>query len=299
MQGADLADLIDALGDDSPVISDTARLAVRVHRLTHAQLLRICKWAKRMPIDILADCTLPAGQRAVSTLMEQVKAHALEERVRVLSFTSHDMERAYPSLRHPALEDYRRKHMWMMPALSHAWAYTAEALVVCGLGRENQQVTGGLRYDLEPQSHIWVFEHDCDYAGPIDELVHAYAHDDADLVAKELVPQARIGTDWMWYGCATPSFLSRYGRCRSCAHVHAVRISLRLLRKLHEAALAGEIGYGEMAIPTVCMGEGMLWRPLRDEHIGQPYDPQGHMDQASFEELESRRDGRLYHALKY
>ena len=46
--------------------------------------------------------------------------------------------------------------------------------------------------------HTWIFEQDCDYAGHIDELIRAYAEDDADLIAKELVPKATIAAKWMW-----------------------------------------------------------------------------------------------------
>ena len=45
----------------------------------------------------------------------------------------------------------------------------------------------------------------------------------------------------------------------------------------------GRIGYGEMALPTVCVGEGMVWRGLRPEHVGEPYDPQGCLDRRGWE----------------
>ena len=54
-----------------------------------------------------------------------------------------------------------------------------------------------------------------------------------------------------------------------------------------------------MALSTVCEGEGLTWRRLRDAHIGQPYDPQGALDQRSFEMMEKVPANKLFHALKY
>ena len=265
---------------------------VRVHRLTRAQAERVCKWAARLPrVDVLCDVTLPAGERALALLREEVSARALESKVRMLPFTSFAMEARYPALRHPSLEMYRAQHMWMMPALSHAWAYTAEAILVCGIGLREADAP-------QEEEHVWVFEHDADFAGPIEELIAAYAQDDADLIAKELVTADAFST-WMWQGCATPSFLAHYGAVRSCVHVHACRLSARLLRALHAAAAAGRIGYGEMALSTVCVGEGLRWRPLDEAHVGTPFDPQGHLDRVAFEMLEQTPTRKLYHALKW
>ncbi len=288
-------DLAELLVEASPSPSSSTGssslppLVVRIHRLTQAQAIRICKWAQRLPCTALADVTLPAGAAAVNLLEEQLRLRGLRTRVRIHTFTSSDMEREYPFLRHTSLEKVRQRHLWMMPALSHAWAYTAEAITICGMGRDGAK---------EQSGYTWIFEHDCDVAGPIESLIRAYDDDDADLIAKELVPRATIA-EWMWYECATDEFLARFGANRCCAHVHAIRISSRLLWELHDFAKKGLIGYGEMSIPTVCVGLGLTWRGIRDEHLGQPYHPQGNMDQKSFEALEREKDGRLYHALKY
>ena len=285
-------DALEALlgDDDAPAASSLPPMCVRVHRLTQAQAERICKWAKRLHrVDVLCDVTLPAGERALALLRYALKENLLEGKVRIVTFTSADMEKRYPHLRHEALEAYRREHPWMMLAMSHAWAYTAEGMVVCGLG---------LDHDVPDDAHVWVFEHDCDFGGPIEALISAYDDDDADLIAKRLIAEDKFD-EWMWHDCATPSFLDKYGSSRCVAHVHACRISARLLRALHSAALDGLIGYGEMALPTVCVGEGMTWRPLRQEHIGEPYDPHGHMGRDDFAEQESAPSLKLIHALKW
>lgn len=231
MLDADLDDLLGALDAPSPRVGapdalapggagssaprSLAPLCVRIHQLTHAQAERIAKWAVRLPVDVLADVTVDEGVRAVELLRSELGRRRLLGRVRILEFTSADMERAYPALRDETLESYRRQHAWMLPARSHAWAYTAEALAVTGLGRE------GAPSAVE---HVWCFEHDADWSGDIDEvptalrtrraplaggrrplhvallrprrspvrspavaqLVRAYASDDADLIAKEL-----------------------------------------------------------------------------------------------------------------
>ena len=280
-------------------------LVVRIHRLTHQMVMRICKWAKLTLVDVCADVTLDAGSKAVNMLVTELKARALDTRVRIITFTSSDMEELYAALRHPVLEEYRMRHLWMMFTGSHAWAYTAEALTVCGLGhrppasKEEMMCSDQHQHHHHHQQHVWVFEIDCDVTFPIDEFMCQYADDDADLIAKELVPASSIATEWMWYDCATPLFISQYRLHRRCAHVHAFRASWRLLHKLHTEALRGAIGYGEMSIPTVCIGSGMIWRPLLDQHLGQPYDPHGKIGQEEFDELERRRDCRLYHALKF
>lgn len=293
----DDSSLDDLLGSLAPATAATASgasiapLVVRVHRLTVAQAERVCKWAAALDrVDVLADVTLDAGVAAVALLRRHIERACLASRVRIIEFVSRDMERLYPRLRDPALERYRQIHMWMMPALSHAWAYTAEALVVGGLGLNVSRYA--------PAQHTWVFEHDCDFAGPIEDLLSAYADDDADLIAKEMIPPDKL-REWMWIDCATPQFLAKYGPQRAVAHVHAVRISTRLLHALHEAAVEGRIGYGEMALPTVCVGEGLTWRQLREEHVGQPYDPQGFMDQKTFEFLSHVPARKLVHALKW
>ena len=128
--------------------------------------------------------------------------------------------------------------------------------------------------------------------------VDGYADDDADLIAKELIPQDKLH-EWMWIDCATPSFLAAYGEVRSCVHVHACRLSTRLLRALHDASSIGRIGYGEMAVSTVCVGEGLVWRPLRTEHIGKPFCPEECMKQEAFELEERLPSRKLFHALKW
>ena len=127
------------------------------------------------------------------------------------------MDLRYPDLEHKSLQGYRLQNPWMKPADSHAWAYTAEALVVTGLGLD----------DASRDRHIWFFEHDCDWAGNIRSLLAAYADDAADLIAAELRPKMRsasnpareVLTEWMWYNCATPAFLDRYAAHRACAMV--------------------------------------------------------------------------------
>ena len=190
---------LDILLGDAPAaaasmsVQQLAPLIVRVHRLTHAQALRICKWAQRLPrIEVLADVTLPAGEVAVQILETQLRLRGLESRVCVIRFTSDQMASTYPSLSDTVIESHRHKHLWMMPALSHAWAFTAEAITICGLGMRPPP------QPPYPMPHTWIFEQDCDYAGHIDELIRAYAEDDADLIAKELVPKATIAAKWMW-----------------------------------------------------------------------------------------------------
>ena len=140
-----------------------APLCVRVHRLTILQAQRICKWAENMlRVDVLADVTLDTGKAAVQLLNEHLSFSGLHN-VRIVEFTSTDMEAKYPSLQHECLEAYRRKYMWMLLALSHAWAFTAEAVTVCQLGLEE-----------ESDSHVrhtWFFEHDADFAGDIGVLL--------------------------------------------------------------------------------------------------------------------------------
>ena len=80
---------------------------------------------------------------------------------------------------------------------------------------------------------------------------------------------------------------------RCCVHVHAFRVSARLLRALHDAAEAGRIGYGEQALSTVCVGEGLTWRSLRDCHVGEPFHPDESMGEAAFAE----RPVHLHHKI--
>jgi len=289
-------------------------LAVRVHRLTLSQALRVCAWARALPsVHVLADVTKyleaerpspdieaaavaagrmrsAVGAAAVALLKEQIRLRGLQSRVTFSEFTSQDMERKYPHLRHESLGRWQREHLaW---TTSHAYAYTAEGLVVDGLGVHTNT----------PPQHCWVFEHDCDFSGDIRELLGAYADDEADLVAKELVPRDRIATKWMWHECCTPAFKHAYGAIRCCAHVHAFRISSRLLRALHDAAVEGRIAYGEMSVPTVCVGEGFLWRRLREEHIGDPFSPEHSMAKDAFGHACTEGHAgrhRLYHALKW
>ena len=302
MNDDDLAELLSL--DDSAPKQHTPVLApvvVRVHRLTESQGLRICKWAKALPrIVVLADVTLPPGEAAVSLLRKQFVERGLDVRAEIQTFTTKDMEKRYPNLMHESLNKFLQLHPWMKLALSYAWAYTAEGMTVTGLG----ELRGSSAYTSPPE-HAWVFEHDCDFAGDVNDLIAAYADDEADLIARELDPCIE---EWMWYDCATPSFLHKYGHVRTCVHVHAIRISLRLLRALHEASTAGRIGYGEMAVATVCLGEGLTWRRLHEDHVGTPYSPQGFMSQEDFDlatkgALPKIRPGggknRLYHALKW
>ena len=290
-------------------------LAVRVHRLTLSQALRVCGWARALPaVHVLADVTKyleadrpppeteaaavaaggmrsAVGAAAVLLLREQLQRHGLESRVTFSEFTSQEMECRYPHLRHEVLDRWQRKHLaWTN---SHAYAYTAEGLVIDGLGVASATA---------PPQHCWVFEHDCDFSGDIGELLAAYADDAADLIAKELVPRERIATEWMWHDCCTPAFKDAYGAVRCCAHVHAFRISSRLLRALHVAATDGRIGYGEMSVPTICVGEGLEWRRLREEHIGDPFSPEHGMTKDAFECATTEGhtgQHRLYHALKW
>merc|ERR1711963_1366462 len=91
------------------------------------------------------------------------------------------MEAEYPHLLAPPLQRYRQLYPWMVLAMSHAWAYTAEGITVTGLGRDS----------ADKGKHCWILEHDCDWAGKITDLVEAYADDDADLIAKVLRPRER------------------------------------------------------------------------------------------------------------
>ena len=174
MDGEALAALLDAT-DCAPSStagsSDDHRgmapLCVRIHRLRPAQAQRIATWAASVGrVDVLADVTVEAGRRAVLLLRDALQKNtpgSLENnsgrsRVRIVEFDSAAMERTYPALNHDSLLAYRREHLWMLPALSHAWAFTAEAIVVCGLHR-------GLMDDGGRRRHCWVLEHDCDWAG--------------------------------------------------------------------------------------------------------------------------------------
>lgn len=320
MDADSLSDLLDATDDAvRPTVDDAllppdvraalngtnggmAPLCVRVHRLTIAQAKRITSWTSALGrVDVLADVTLDAGAKAVSLLRTTLRDAGMLGRVRFLEFTSAMMEKEYLHLLHPSLQHYRQLHPWMLLAMSHAWAYTAEGITITGLGRDA----------ADEGKHTWIFEHDCDWAGDIADLITAYADDEADLIAKVLRPRERAAQggdgnpdnetldEWMWYDCATPDFHRRYGACRGTAHVHAARVSAKLLRALHQASRSGAIGYGEMALPTVCVGEGLIWRPLRPEHVGSAYSPEGHMPREAFELLQAARTNKLFHALKW
>ena len=295
-------DVIAALNRSTSTCRGMAPLCVRVHRLTQAQAERIVSWAAAVGrVDVLADVTLERGHQAVTLLRTTLCEAGMLGRVRFLEFTSAQMEAEYPSLLNPSLLHYRTMHPWMLFSMSHAWAYTSEGITVTGLGRDAD----------DEGRHCWIFEHDCDWAGDINELLMAYANDEADLIAKVLRPKERAArggdgnpdnetlSEWMWYDCMTPAFGSRYGVSRGAAHVHAVRVSARLLDALHRSSRAGAIGYGEMTLPTVCVGEGMVWRPLKPDHIGSQYSPEGGVRREDFDLLKKARVNKLLHALKW
>ena len=190
MDVAALDDLLSSLDEpkQAPTQDDVLLplLVVRVHRITYQQGLRVCKWAKALlRIAVLADVTLPPGSEAVALLKSLLAERMLQERVTIHTFTSDDMEERYPNLRHPSLEAFAQHHIWMRPALSHAWAYTAEGMVATGLGdrqpRQQQQ-----------QQHVWFFEHDCDWAGDVSELIAEYADDQSDLSERKSRSQQRL-----------------------------------------------------------------------------------------------------------
>lgn len=54
-----------------------------------------------------------------------------------------------------------------------------------------------------------------------------------------------------------------------------------------------------MAVVTVCLGEGMVWRQLEPRHLGTPFDPHRSISQEEWETLGPLRRNKLYHALKW
>ena len=293
-------------------------VVARVHQLTPAQMHRVVKWASCVPSMTVCPPTQvqfvnqqrPPGPSPptvpnISFLVRQVLVDvsgghqtALELRsaldacgstgASVVEFTSEAMEHLYPDLvQHTAL---RNAHLvarsWGF--LSHAWGFAAEALIVGLTGRSTDRAV----------RHIWVLEQDCDFAGPLSELIADYASTEADLVAKTLHDSATMSS-WQWHDTATPAFLAAYGAHRCSAHIHAFRLSRRLLEALAVAANAGQIGWGEMSIPTLCIANGWRWEQLAPKHIGEPFTYDNNLAIVEPAKFELCERGRLYHPLKF
>jgi len=165
--------------------------------------------------------------------------------------------------------------------------------------------------DGEDYSFVWVLEDDIGFSGSIQQILDAYSADPEDLISGRwlAVPEPReprVGpgfvNGWYWYYTTTSVFEEKVAPDRRLiTEEHVQRISLQLLREVDKWCRMGASACSEQLVPTVAYVRGMLFKPLRPEHIGDPFHYEAVLSEEEWAQILARDEtpGRFYHALKF
>jgi len=287
---------------------ERAALLVRTCRPSDAMVERMLRWAQELgpEIDFFVsiDETFEAAHSTAPRIEAAAQEHGLlEGRVRLHRYTELELAGDYP-----ALVELRAK----LPngpldipgkggLRSMAWMFHSEPL-----GHWLRSLK-----DPDAYSFVWVMEDDVGFSGNISELVQSYAADPHDLISGRWIstpaprepPQGpRFTGGWYWYYDITDAFDQRVPPEQRCiTEEHVQRISFRLLREIERWCREGASTVSEQLVPTVACVSGMPVKPLREEHIGDPFHYETKLDEASWKQIlaSGESPGRLYHALKF
>lgn len=301
-------------------------IVVRTYAPTKAAKSRILSWVEELEpfgadVWVSVDTTRLLGRQTYSQFkgVPELRVHA---------YSQEELLARYPSLAEACT---------MLPQgicscvgngnKSIAWGFHCEC-ILCWWAKY------GEKYDF-----VWVLEDDVGCDGNLGEMFACYAEHDlllgqADLITKanpkpnlEMVqafgetyrglspqqvrypPFEHLQQGWNWYYSATPTYLHAF--CDAGSHARVVspefvqRLSRSLLEALERWASSGRNAWSEEMTPTVCMAEGLVFRPIRDEHIGAPFKWDGRLSLEDWESCLRQASDRgtrrqlLYHALKF
>mmetsp|Transcript_91515 Transcript_91515/g.284714 ORF Transcript_91515/g.284714 Transcript_91515/m.284714 type:complete len:340 (+) Transcript_91515:3-1022(+) len=295
-------------GTQRPEAAGRVAFLVRTCRPTDAMLGRIAQWALELGPEVdffvSVDETTEAARSTAPRLQALCRERGLAEgRVRVHRYTEAELEAAYPALLE--LREKLPNGPLDIPGKSGlrsmAWMFHSEPL------------GHWLRWLERPGAYafVWVLEDDVGCSGRMDELVAAYAAEPHDLISGRWIstpaprepPQGPSFTGgWYWYYAITAAFEARVPpERRLITEEHVQRISMRLLEEVERWCRDGVSTVSEQLVPTVAYASGMMLRPLRDEHIGEPFHYETRLEEAEWDKIlaSAESPGRLYHALKF
>ena len=181
--------------------------------------------------------------------------------------------------------------------------------------------------DRQQYDHVWVLEDDVGFTGPITQLLDDYISDPTDLIMDgRPPPRPPMHKTWTWRHMVTSKFDARVtsanlvgagitkGARRRClqsggrpplqrvlAAEHVGRFSHKLLDQLHMLSQRGEIGWSEMASPTLCKVLGLTDKSIDPTHIGPVFAWNGRVEPNAWKQFNKDPDtqGKLFHALKF
>merc|ERR1712151_506364 len=107
---------------------------------------------------------------------------------------------------------------------------------------------------------------------------------------------------WYWYYDITAAFEKQVPPDRRMiTEEHVQRISMRLLEEVDRWAHEGYSTVSEQLVPTVAYVSGMMLKPLREEHIGEPFHCETQVSADEWNRIlkAAETPGRCYHALKF
>eukprot|EP00930_Biecheleria_cincta_P046837 TRINITY_DN3235_c0_g1_i1.p1 TRINITY_DN3235_c0_g1~~TRINITY_DN3235_c0_g1_i1.p1 ORF type:complete len:352 (+),score=36.64 TRINITY_DN3235_c0_g1_i1:90-1145(+) len=238
-------------------------------------------------IDIYVSIDQTGQRHAEEVQVLIAGTHAAGFRVNgIHRYTQDDMTQAYPALKG---REYHDKRKYSLP-----WGYHVQSVDLW---------LQTLARTYQTYEYIWVVEDDLGYSGNISSLLQRYSRSSSDLISTP----ARAPNRSFWEDGQSEKYKQRVSKSqRLWMSEHIVRMSRKLLQKLHEWSIAGAIDRSEAMPYNVCRLEKLHCSWFKAHDVGKPFSTKRKDAIHKIEVWEAMvsKDlasghSRLYHPLKF
>eukprot|EP00466_Bigelowiella_natans_P014564 jgi/Bigna1/67329/fgenesh1_pg.3_\ len=251
------------------------------------------KQSSNYDVYVSIDVTYSCGKRTLRRMRQALKnensGNLKKEKAWILQIHTYDeatMVEEFPKL-HAARIRLPRGRLDIpgkREDRSMAWGFHSEALALWHLKHNavdsSSSSNGAYRSSPGDNRYRYVWE-DVGVTGDIRPLLNAYASEDRDFIASELLP---ITATWYFYPVALDEFVKKAEgkQLRANTREHVQRFSSRIIHRMVTWSKEGAIAWSEETPAMICLVEGLSYLELYEDHLGDPYRWDGHVTKEDF-----------------